>query len=76
MDGRVADAGDGGEDAAPVHLLLRLPTVCGTFGDELREIDLSCSDIALNGRNDCRRDQIEMYLMKCYTFRQHFKMVN
>lgn len=55
MDGRVADAGDGGKDASPVHLLLRLLTVCGTFGDKLREIDLSGSDIALDGGNDCRR---------------------
>lgn len=57
MDGRVADAGDGGEDAGPVHLLLRLLTVCGTFGDELWEIDLSRSDVAFDGGNDCRRNQ-------------------
>lgn len=71
MDGRVADAGDGGEDAGPVHLLLGLPTVRGTFGDELREIDLSCSDIALDGGNDCRGE-----IMTCCTFRRHFKTAN
>ena len=57
MDGRVTDAGDGGEDARPVHLLLGLLAVGGTFGDKLREIDLSCSDVALDGGNDCRRDR-------------------
>lgn len=57
MDGRVADAGDGGEDAGAVHLLLRLLAVSGTFGDELREVDLSRPDVALDGRNDCRRKQ-------------------
>lgn len=55
MDGCVADAGDGSEHACPIDLLLCLLTVCRTFDYELREIDLSCSDITLYGWNDCRR---------------------
>lgn len=70
MDGRVADAGDGGEDACPVHLLLRLLTVGRTFGDKLREIDLSCSDIALDGGNDCGRNQVSV---SSYLYIKHAK---
>lgn len=53
MDGRVADAGDGGEHVCPIDLLLRLLAVSGTFDNELREIDLSCSDVTLDGWNNC-----------------------
>lgn len=53
MDGCVADAGDGGEHARPVDLLPRLLTLSGTFGYELWEIDLSCSDITIYGWNNC-----------------------
>lgn len=55
MDGCIADAGDGGEHACPIDLLLCLLTVCRTFDYELWEIDLSCSDITLYGWNDWRR---------------------
>lgn len=54
MDGCVADAGDGGEDPRPVDLLLGLLTVGGTLHYELREVDLSCSDITIDGWDDCR----------------------
>lgn len=53
MDGGVADAGDGGEHACPIDLLLCLLAVCGTFDYELWEIDLSCSDITLYGWYYC-----------------------
>lgn len=53
MDGCVADAGDGGEHACPVDLLLCLLAVRGTFNYELWEIDLSCPDVTLDGWNDC-----------------------
>lgn len=53
VDGGIADAGDGGEYARAVDLLLGLLTVSGTFDYELWEIDLPGSDIALYGRNDC-----------------------
>lgn len=55
MDGGVADAGDRSKHACPVHLLLRLLTACRTFDDELREVDLSRSDIAIYVWNDCGR---------------------
>lgn len=58
MNGCIADAGDGSKDTCPIDLLLRLLTMCRTFGNELQQIDLSCSDITLDGWNDCRRDQI------------------
>lgn len=57
VDGCVADAGDGGEDPRPVDLLLGLLAVGGTLDDELREVDLSGSDIALDGRDDCRGER-------------------
>ncbi|CAM9335639.1 unnamed protein product [Lampetra planeri] len=37
---------------SPIHLLLGLLAVCGTFDDEFWEVDLSCSDITFYGRND------------------------
>lgn len=52
MNGCVADAGDGGEHACPIDLLLGLLTVRRTFDYEFWEIDLSRSDIALYGWNN------------------------
>lgn len=57
VDGCVADAGDGGEDPRPVDLLLGLLAVSGTLDDELREVDLSGSDITLDGWDDCRGER-------------------
>ena len=62
MDGCVTDAGDGGEHAGPVDLLLRLLTVRGTFDYEFWEIDLSCTDVTLYVRNNCggKKKKIKM----------------
>lgn len=54
VDGCVADARDGGKDPRPVDLLLRLLAVGRTLDYELREVDLSCSDITFDGWDDCR----------------------
>lgn len=53
VNGCVADAGDGGEHACPIDLLLGFLTVRRTFDYEFWEIDLSRSDIALYGWNNC-----------------------
>lgn len=54
VDGCVADAGDGGKDPRTVDLLFGLLAVGGTLHYEFREVDLSCSDITLDGWDDCR----------------------
>lgn len=69
MDGCVANAGDGGEHACPVDLLLCLLAVRGTFNYELWEIDLSCPDVTLDGWNDCggkkKKNSEMVQILKC-----------
>lgn len=80
MDGCVADAGDGGEHACPIDLLLCLLAVCGTFNYELWQIDLSCSDITLDGWNDCaekkKKNSEMVQILKCECLLLSFALCN